>query len=143
MSFDPASVAKGLADRLADLGAARRRYESFAFTPGRDAPPPDDPEHDAAPAARDLVVRMLAALGDPVNDRLMGRLLDGDATLHELVDVAGLPPLAVWERVNDLVQVGLVRHAVDGDRAGLTGAGVAMAELVGDIAARAAEGWPR
>lgn len=137
MTFDPALVAKGLADRLADLAVTRDRYASFAFTPGRDAPEAAAPD-DRAAAARDLLLRALATLADPVNDRIVQRLLDGDATLGELVAITGLPHLAVWERVNGLVQVGLVRRALDGDRAGLTGAGGALAELVADVTSRIA-----
>lgn len=139
MTVDPALVAKGLADRLADIEAARERYSSFAFTPG--SAPPEAPVmgDDADRGARDLVVRMLATLGDPANDRVVHRLVEDDATVTELAEITGLPPLATWERVNGLVQVGLARHELEGDRVGLTGAGRSMAELIGDIATRVAE----
>lgn len=139
MTFDPTLVAKGLADRLADLEAARDRYASFAFTSGREASPGAGSADDTARAGRDLVLRALATLADPVNDRVVQRLVDGDATLGELAALVSLPHLVVWERVNDLIQVGLVRRALDGDRAGLTGAGRALAELVAEVAARVTE----
>lgn len=135
MSFDTALVAKGLSARLSDVAAARERHLSFVFAPGRDVVA----DGGGAAAARDLVRRALTVLADPVNDELVRRLADGDASVAELADVVGLPALAAWERVNDLVQVGLVRHALDGDRAGLTGAGQALAELVSELSDRVAQ----
>ena len=139
MTFDLSLVAKGLAARLADVDATIERYSSFAFRPGETSPslPPGD--GDALAVARDLVLRALATVVDPVNDQLLRRLAQDDATLADLATVAGIPRAAVWERVNDLVQVGIVRHALEGDRAGLTSAGHALVELVDELAARAAE----
>jgi len=139
VSFDIPLVAKGLAARIADVEATLQRYASFAFR--TDAAPASaaGTGGDAPAVARDLVRRALAALADPLNDRLVRRLAEGDATLAELADVAALPRLVVWERVNDLVQVGLVRHALEGDRAGLTVAGAALADLVDELAAEIAE----
>lgn len=139
MTFDPSLVAKGLSSRLADIEAARQRYVSFAFTPGDDAAADGSAADDAPALARELVLRTLGTLADPVNDRMVRRLADGDATVRELAALLGLPDVAVWERVNDLVQVGATRHAVDGDRVGLTGAGMALAELVAELTARVAE----
>lgn len=138
MSFDASLVAKGLAARLADVEATMARHASFAFRPGE--PSSDAPDDgDASAIARDLVRRTLAAVADPVNGALLDQLAHGDATLAELAEAVGLPRPAVWERVNDLVQVGVARHALDGDRAGLTGAGGALVELVDELAARTAE----
>ena len=139
MSFDPSLAAKGLAARLADVQATIHRYSSFAFRPGEASPSPPPGDGDALALARDLVLRALAAVADPVNDQLLRRLAQSDATLAELSTVTALPRLAVWERVNDLVQVGLARHALEGDRAGLTSAGQALVELVDELAAGAAE----
>lgn len=139
MSFDPSLVAKGLAARVADVEATIDRYASFAFRPDEPSPSSSPRDGDALAVARDLVRRALAAVVDPINDQLLRRLAESDATLEELAEVVALPRPAVWERVNDLVQVGVARHALDGDRAGLTGAGHALVELVDELAARTAE----
>lgn len=139
MSLDVALVAKGLAARVADVEATLARYASFAFRPDDASPSPSPGDGDASAVARDLVRRAFAALADPINDRLVRRLADGDATLAELAAVTDLPRLVVWERVNDLVQVGLARHALESDRAGLTGAGAALVELVDELAGAIAE----
>jgi hypothetical protein len=140
MTFDPSLVAKGLAARLADIEATMDRHASFAFRLDEVSPAPRAPDvGEATAVARDLVLRALAAVSDPVNGALLHRLAQGDATLAELAEVVALPRPAVWERVNDLVQVGVARHALDGDRAGLTGAGGALVELVDELVARTAE----
>ena len=138
MSFDASLVAKSLAARLADVEATIDRYASFAFRP-EELPTRRHDEADTDAVARDLVLRALAALADPVNHALLRRLAQSDATLAELAPVAALPRVAVWERVNDLVQVGLARHALEGDRAGLTAAGLALTALVNQLAAGTAE----
>lgn len=139
MSFDASLVAKGLAARVADVEATLDRYATFAFRPddGTTSTPPED--GDAEAVARDLVRRTLATLADAVNDRLLRRLAEGDASLAELAGITGLPRLVVWEHVNDLVQVGVARHALEGDRAGLTGAGAALAELIDELTMAIAE----
>ena len=139
MTFDAPLVAKGLAARIADIEATLERYASFAFRPDDASPSPSPGDGDASAVARDLVRRTFAALADPVNDRLLRRLAEGDASLAELADIAALPRLVVWEHINDLVQVGVARHALEGDRAGLTGAGAALAELVNELTAAIAE----
>jgi DNA-binding IclR family transcriptional regulator len=67
------------------------------------------------------------------------RLLEADTDLDALATLLGLPRLAVWERVNDLVQAGLVARSLEADQAGLTAAGEALVELVESIARAAAE----
>jgi hypothetical protein len=138
MSVDASLVAKGLEARLADVDATIRRHRAFAFGPA-DPPPPARGAGDPLALARDLVRRALTAVADATNDRLLRRLADGDATLAELAAVADVPYGVVWERVHDLVQVGLAGHDLDGDRAGLTGAGAALVELVDELASRTAE----
>lgn len=137
--FDVGLAAKGLAARLADIDAVRARNASFVYQPGRDRAGGDDGGGTDEHAARDLVVRVLARVGDPINDRILDRLAHGDASTAELAAVAGLPVAAVWERVNDLVQVGLVARSLEHDRAGLTATGAAFADLVAELASRTAE----
>ena len=135
---DPAALGRALAPRLAEIAAALDRYAEFAFAPGDAAAPRALAPGEEREAARELVLRALRAATDPLNDRILRRLAGGDATLAELSALAGLPRLAVWERVSDLVQTGLVVRALAGDGAGLTGAGAALLELVDEAAAAAA-----
>jgi hypothetical protein len=134
---DPALLGKALGSRLRDLEAALERYGAYAFTPGEAEPPPGLAPGEAPAAARELVLRALRAAGDPVAYAWLARLAEGDTPLSELAGRAGVPRLVAWERVNDLVQAGLVARSLEGDRAGLTAAGQFVVELV-EEAARAA-----
>jgi hypothetical protein len=134
--MDPADLGKALGARLAEVEAALERYGAFAFSPGQEAPPGSG---DRIEAARDLVLRALRAATDPVNAALLRRLATGDATLAVLGEAVALPRLAVWERVNELLAVGLVGRSLEADAAGLTAAGVAMVALCEDAARAAAE----
>jgi DNA-binding HxlR family transcriptional regulator len=136
---DAEELGRSLAVRLAEIAAALERYAAFSFSPG-DAGAPSatasGAEHEAA--ARELVLRALRAASDPLNDRMLRRLAEGDATLTTLSELVTLPRLAVWERLSDLVQTGLVARSLERDEAGLTAAGRALLELIGDAAAAAA-----
>lgn len=137
---DAALLGRALAPRLAEIAAALDRYAAFAFSPGGGEAPPALEPGEGAEAGRELVLRALRAASDPLNDRILRRLGEGDAALLLLAEVVALPRLAVWERVNDLVQTGLVARSLEGDRAGLTEAGATLLELVGQASAAAADG---
>ncbi len=140
--MDPAALGKALAGRLGEVRAALERHAAFVFAPGEEPPGPALGPGEAEAAAREFVLRALRTAADPVNDRLLRRLAEGQATLAELAALVGLPRLAVWERVNDLVQAGLAVRSLEGDRTGLSPAGQALATLV-EEAARAAAGGER
>ncbi|HET9772424.1 MAG TPA: hypothetical protein VFS16_16135 [Acidimicrobiia bacterium] len=135
---DPAILGKGLASRLADIAAAAARYDGFAFHE-RPTPPGagEGPAEDPAEATRDLALAALRAVGDPVSYSMLRRMSGGDAPLSDLCAVAGLPRLAVWERLNGLVAAGLVGRRHEDDTAGLTPAGLVLVELVEEAVAAA------
>jgi hypothetical protein len=130
----PAELGKALGARLGEVEAALERYGAFAFTPGQAAPPTAG---DHLEAARDFVLRALRSATDPVNAALLRRLDEGDATLGALGELVGLPRLATWERINELLAAGLVGRSLEADTAGLTPAGAAVVALC-EEAARAA-----
>lgn len=132
------ALGRALAHRLAEIALAIDRYGAFAFTPGDPELPPALDPGDEREAARELVLRALRAASDPLNDRVLRRLAEGDATLRELAALVSLPRLALWERLSDLVQTGLVARSLESDRAGLTEAGQALVELVGQASEAAA-----
>jgi DNA-binding IclR family transcriptional regulator len=73
---------------------------------------------------------------------MLRRMAGDDTSLVELGAAAGLPRLAVWERVNGLVAVGLVGRRHEDDSAGLTPAGRVLVELVeGCVAAATPVGY--
>ena len=139
-AFDATLVGKALGVRLDEIEATIERLRSFAFEPDTASSRSEDDEGAVLDTARELVLRALRVMSDPLGYRLLRRLLDGDADLEELGKLLELPHAAVWERVNDLVQAGLVGHSLEADQAGLTAAGQAFVVLVEAIAHAAAEG---
>jgi DNA-binding HxlR family transcriptional regulator len=139
-AFDASLVGKALGARLEEIEATIERLRAFAFEPDAAASPPAVVEGEALDNARELVLRALRMMSDPLDYRVLLRLLEGDADLGALAALLALPRLAVWERVSDLVQAGLVVRSLEADQAGLTAAGQALVELVETIARAAGEG---
>jgi hypothetical protein len=139
--MDPADLGKALGARLAEVEAALERYGAFAFTEGQAAPPAAP--GDRTEAARDFVLRALRSATDPLNAALLRRLARGDATLAALGELMGLPRLATWERVNELLAAGLVARSLEADTAGLTPAGAAVVALCEALTQAAAEALGR
>ena len=143
MGVDPAVLGKVLATRLADIAAAAARYDTFAFSerpPAEGSGAEEGPGGDPSLAPRDLALAVLRTAGDPLSYAMLRRMADGDAPLADLSAVTGLPRLAVWDRVNGLVAVGLAGRRHEDDTAGLTPAGRALVELVEGAVATATGG---
>ena len=122
------------------IAAAAARYDAFAFSerPGRPRPPKN---RATRRSVRDLALAALRAAGDPVAYAMLRRMAGGDTALTDLGADTGLPRLAVWERVNGLVAVGLAGRRQEDDTAGLTPAGQTLVELVeGAVAAATSAG---
>lgn len=124
---DTEIVGSGLGSRLVDVLVAMERHEAFVF--GGDNRPATL-SNDGGVVARDFVLRALSTMADSVNYRLMLHLAEADAPLGDLCDHVGLGRAAVWERVNDLVQVGLVGRELERDLVGLSGSGQELVKFV-------------
>jgi len=127
MMVDTDIVGSGLGSRLVDVLVAMERHEAFVFG-GENRP--SAATHDGGVVARDFVLRALRTMADSVNYRLMLRLAEADAPLGDLCDHVGLGRAAVWERVNDLVQAGLVGRELERDLVGLSGSGQELVKFV-------------
>ncbi|MEX2268233.1 MAG: hypothetical protein WEA75_06075 [Acidimicrobiia bacterium] len=138
-SFDASLVGKALGARLEELEATIERLRAFAFEPDAAAARPAVVEGESLDNARELVLRAFRMMSDPLHYRTLLHLREGDADLGTLAALLTVPRLAVWERVNDLVQAGLVARSLEADQAGLTTAGQALVELVEAIARGASE----
>ncbi len=137
--MDPSIIGRALAERLAQIEAAARRFDAFAFEPEAEPPPEALGPGERLGATRDLLLRVLAVASDPLSYAMLLRLVEGDAPLGELAALVRLPRLSAWERVNDLVQVGLVRRSLERDAAGLTEMGRTLVVAV-EAAAEAGGG---
>ncbi|MDH3192841.1 MAG: hypothetical protein OEM40_00845 [Acidimicrobiia bacterium] len=132
--MDPAVFGAGLRRKLDDVRLVIERQR--AFVPGfADDVSPNGAE--VGSEATDFVLRMLKAASDSLNYRLLAYLETTDAGFADVCQHLGIGELTAWERVNDLVQAGLVARAPDRDLVGLTAAGLEMVRFVGATVASA------
>ena len=136
-------LARALAARLRDAVEAADRMASFAFdaTPG-DAPPTVLCDGEELATAHDLVLRVMRETGDSVNFRILAAAAvheDGASTKSLAFDL-GLSTMALIERTQALIQVGLVARDLQRDTIRTTPAGEGMLELVSTLEADVA-GW--
>ena len=85
-------------------------------------------------AAREMTLRALRVAADPTNFAILTFLSQHtSAPMAELEKASGLGRLALTERVNDLVQVGLAGRNIDTDHVQGTAAGAALVGLISSI----------
>lgn len=136
---DAVEFGRCLGERLRSTEAVAQRYASFAFEPDDERPIGSSAADEDMASARDLVLRVARTVADPLNYRLLVRLGDGDADLTALAELIDLPHLALWDRVSDLMQAGLVGRSLPDHRVGLTRAGEILVDTM-ETAASAATG---
>ena len=134
-----ADLSTALAARLRDLARMLDRLDRLesgtgAWLAGQD-------EGALAQAAAEMTLRALRAAADPANFRILKTLsAQAAAPVAELEAACNLGRLALSERLNDLVQVGLAGRNIDTDQAQISAAGAALVGLIDSIgAATAAE----
>lgn len=147
-------LARTLAARLRDALAAGEQLSSFAFTEGAPAPGAELRDGEEAAVAHDFLLRVLHAVSEPVNWRILATVLGerpphGAEDEHESAGATGLgmdelalsmamPRLAVAERVAALIGVGLLARDLEHDRVLCSPAGEALFDLVCELEAEIA-----
>jgi hypothetical protein len=135
------ALAEAVWGRIRTLALAADRLDRLPENPGGVAAV----EGTGELLAREFVLRLWRVAADPTNYALLRRLVrDSSVPLVGLSAEVGLPPLAVAERVADLVQVGLAARSLVGDQVQATAAATAVVELVEAVqaeVARRVEGW--
>jgi hypothetical protein len=87
-----------------------------------------------AEAAREMTLRAFRVASDPANYVILAFLsARATAPIAELEKASGLGRLALSERVNDLVQVGLAGRNIDTDQVQGTAAGAALVGLIESV----------
>lgn len=128
-------IAAGLATRIREVEAAQQRAGSFVRGPivESSADQTERAAGDPAAASRDLILRVCRAVGVAANAELLTRLAQGDASDAALTEDSNGDPLVMWERVNELIQVGLARRDLSTGRVGLTASGAGVATVLDDL----------
>ena len=125
-------IAAGLAGRLRSLVIALDRLDRLESGSG------DWRNHfitgELSEAATAFTLRALRTAADPLNFTILKALVSDEShTIDHLLEVAGVGRLVLSERLNDLVQVGLVLRLIDTDQAQATASGAAMVQLLDEI----------
>jgi len=132
-----AAVAAGLASRLRALVVALDRLDRLESGSGTWLAGFADSELRGA--ATELSLRALRTIADPANFAVLQALASDDSQpLSHVIDTTGLGRLALSERLNDLVQVGLASRLIDTDHAQITGAGASLIRLIDALIAEVA-----
>lgn len=138
---DVAALVEGLWRRVRDVLLVAERVGSFTFSEQQEEPERaalTDAEIDAA--AKDFVLRALAVTSDALNHVILTRSCTPDGVvIDELAKELATGSLVVSERVNDMLQLGLIARELDSGRARATPAGEAIVSVVAGVAGPLAE----
>ena len=121
-------LAEGLAARLRSIALALDRLDRLESGTGdwRAA----FPDGELPQAATELTLRAFHTASDASNYHILRHLAEGESTaVSALIEATEMGRLALSERLNDLVQVGLAARLIDTDHAQLTAAGAALYQL--------------
>ena len=145
-------LARALAARLRDATAAGEQLASFAFSEGAPAPGPELRAGEELAAAHDFLLRVLHGVSEPISWQVLAAVVCEDGhtadepgrppalSLDALADRLELPRLTITERVNGLIQLGLMARDLEHDSVTPSPAGEALFELVCELDAEIA-GW--
>ena len=142
-------LARALAARLRDAIAAGDQLASFAFTESTPAAGPELREGEELAAAHDFLLRVLHGVSEPVSWNVLAAVVAEDGrdgaehdlptlSLDALADRLELPRLAITERVNALIQLGLMARDLEHDSVTASPAGVALFDLICELDAEIA-----
>jgi hypothetical protein len=145
-------LARALAARLRDASAAGEQLASFAFREGTPPPGVELAPGEERAAAHDFLLRALHGVSEPLNWSVLAAVVEaaGDLPTGEgrapergidaLGIALGMPRLALTERVNGLIQLGLMARDLEHDSVTVSPAGTALFELICELDAEIA-GW--
>ncbi len=128
----PNDLSSALAFRLRDLARMLDRLDRLEAGTGEWLS--TQSEADLIEAATDMTLRAFRVAADPMNFAILKHLCEHTSVpMADLEQTIGLVRLALNERVNDLVQVGLAARNIDTDHVQGTTAGAALVGLIVSI----------
>ena len=125
-------LSSALAIRLRDITRMMDRLDRLESGTGQWAASLQDSELKSA--STEMTLRALRVTSDPTNFALLALLSTHEsASTASLEKLTTMGRLALIERVNDLIQVGLAARNIDTDQVQITAAGAALVGLINSI----------
>jgi DNA-binding HxlR family transcriptional regulator len=126
------ALSHALALRLRDVARMADRLDRLESGSGVWLDTQREAGFDAA--AQEMTLRVLKIAGESANFAIVSYLA-GQTTMPvaQLEQISGLDRLSLNERVNDLIQIGLVSREIDIDHVQITEGGVALVGLLNQI----------
>lgn len=132
------ALSSTLASRLRDLARLADRLDRLESGTGEWLQSQRAEDWIAASTA--MTLRALRVASDPLNFTVLAFLSKhSTAPIADLEQAVGLGRLALTERVNDLIQVGLAARNIDTDQVQGTAAGAALAGWINAVSGAAAK----
>lgn len=123
------AIAQTLARRLRDIARVLDRLDRLEAGSGSWLSRQD--ESDLQNAASEMVLRAVRRAADTHNFALLMILKERPTCpVAELQELSGLDRMTLSERLNDLVQIGLILREIDTDHVQATDAGRALVEWI-------------
>lgn len=134
---DYPQIAVGIAGRMRALVLTLDRLDRLEAGTGKWLEEFNKNELDQA--ATDMSLRALQASTKPKNYAILKKLsMQPSFSMKELTDTLKQDRLGMSERLNDLIQVGLVTREIDTDQAQITPSGTDMVRMISDLSSQAA-----
>jgi DNA-binding HxlR family transcriptional regulator len=132
MSATLDDLSSALSQRLRDLVRLADRLDRLESGTGEWLK--SQPDEDWMAASTEMTLRALRVASDPTNYAILAFLLKRTtAPIADLEQAVHLNRLALTERINDLIQVGLAARNIDTDQVQGTAAGAALVEWINHI----------
>jgi DNA-binding HxlR family transcriptional regulator len=132
------SLAQTMARRLRDIARMLDRLDRLEVGSGSWLGEQD--EKSLAASALGMTLRTLRVAADSHNFQVLKHLVERDTSpVSKVQDMMQLDRMTLSERLNDMVQVGLIVREIDTDHVQISGAGKAMVVVITQIQARTAQ----
>ncbi len=121
-------LGNSMAKTIKEITMVMDRYDSFAFQTSQQTT--DQRATASVVDVRDFILRTMQRVGDPINYSILNKLAISQASIEQLSEVVSLDRLSVWERINDLLQLGLISRSLEMNLVTLTKLGHLFVQLV-------------
>lgn len=122
------SLGASIEKTIREITRVMDRYSSFAFQPTQQTT--NDMVVASSVDIRDFILRAFQRVGDPINYSILNKLAAQESSVEDLAVLASLDKLSTWERINDLLQIGLVSRSLERNLITLTQSGHLFVQLV-------------